>query len=417
MNIPTGRMLLLAAVMGSAAACGEPTTPNPGDTAFTVHRDSVRCSVQTLQQRLEVVGCGLAGRSPFTAEVAVSGARAYTTRYASSAIARGNYVNIWDVSGDTPVLVDTLAIPGEVARTTDISISDDGTLMVVSTETAGTLALFELSGTTKPRLIIVWPVTGVGSPGIHTVKLARVGGVLHAFAQASSPMHGVSIVDLSAPATPVVVGRIGAANYIHDVFVRDGLVFAADWDAGVAIWDVGGGGRGGTLANPVLVSRTPTTGGNAHNVWWFHDPTVSSSAARARYIFVGEEQGGTLGVTSSGDLHVVDVSDMAAPREVAIYQVDGAGAHNFWMDEARGILYAAFYNGGVRALDVRGDLGTCTAAQQGRAGLCDLRLMGRELGFAVAGGETFIWGVQFTGDALYASDMINGIWKIRPVVR
>ena len=35
----------------------------------------------------------------------------------------------------------------------------------------------------------------------------------------------------------------------------------------------------------------------------------------------------------------------------------GAGAHNFSVDEAKGLLYAAYYNAGVRVLDVRGDLG------------------------------------------------------------
>jgi hypothetical protein len=31
------------------------------------------------------------------------------------------------------------------------------------------------------------------------------------------------------------------------------------------------------------------------------------------------------------------------------YRVPGAGAHNFWMDEPRQVLSAAFYNGGVVA--------------------------------------------------------------------
>ena len=59
---------------------------------------------------------------------------------------------------------------------------------------------------------------------------------------------------------------------------------------------------------------------------------------------------------SSGDIHVVDVSDLAHPREVAFFHLDGAGTHNFWMDEAQQILYAAYYNGGVVALDVSGTL-------------------------------------------------------------
>ena len=129
-------------------------------------------------------------------------------------------------------------------------------------------------------------------------------------------------------------------------------------------------------------------------------------------------------MSSIGDVHVVDVSNMSAPREVAFYSVTSAGTHNFSVDEPNGVLYAAYYNGGVRALDVRGDLGTCTDAQKSTPAasavpLCDLRKMGREIGIGLLdrGNPVYIWGVQYTGGAVYASDMINGIWKLRPVVR
>lgn len=420
MRTASSYVLAAASLLAAIAACGDPTPPSGVEGTPVVTPDSARCPFTTAQESLQVLGCGVAVRGPWTAEVAVHGTRAYTTTYASSAVARGNYVNIWDVSGNTPVLIDTLAIPGEVARTSDIAISDDAALMVVSTETAGSLAIYELAGTAKPRLVTVFAVPGIGSPGIHTAKFGRVNGTQYVFAQATSAARGVSIVDLSQPASPRVVGTIPGANYIHDVFVRDGRVFVADWDAGVGIWDVGGGGRGGSVTMPVLMARAPTLGGNAHNVWWFHDPTVSSSATRARYLFVGEEQAGSIGTSSAGDLHVVDISNLAAPTEVAIYHVAGAGAHNFWMDEARGFLYAAFYNGGVRVLDVRGDLSACTPAQRSPSGPCDLRAMGRERAVALTGGGTYIWGVQGTGplgDAVYASDMRNGIWKFKAVTR
>ena len=84
---------------------------------------------------------------------------------------------------------------------------------------------------------------------------------------------------------------------------------------------------------------------------------------------MGEEltTGATIGNSSAGDVHIVDVGDLSTPsswREVAVFRVPNAGTHNFVVDEARGILYAAYYDGGVRALDVRGDLGSCTDAQR-----------------------------------------------------
>src|SRR5205814_10630505 len=86
--------------------------------------------------------------------------------------------------------------------------------------------------------------------------------------------------------------------------------------------------------------------------WWFHNPVSGEN----RYLFIGQEGSGVIGSKSSGDIHVVDVSDLAHPAEVAFFHLDGAGTHNFWMDEQRQILYAAYYNAGVVALDVSGTL-------------------------------------------------------------
>jgi hypothetical protein len=153
-------------------------------------------------------------------------------------------------------------------------------------------------------------------------------------------------------------------------------------------------------------------------VWWVHDPVGNSK----RFAFVGEEGPGNVSAqVSSGAIHVVDVSNFDMPREVAVYEPDMsttangqiAGTHNFVMDEASGILYAAYYNGGVRALDVRGDLSVCTAAQKTADGRCHLRLMGREVGVAVnSGPPKYVWGVARVGTDIYASDMWNGLFKI-----
>jgi hypothetical protein len=86
------------------------------------------------------------------------------------------------------------------------------------------------------------------------------------------------------------------------------------------------------------------------------------------------------------------------------------------VDETRGILYAAYYNGGVRALDVTGDLAGCTAAQKSSDGRCDLGLMGREIGHAFTDGQAvYVWGVQWINNSVFASDMLNGLWRLAPV--
>jgi hypothetical protein len=143
-----------------------------------------------------------------------------------------------------------------------------------------------------------------------------------------------------------------------------------------------------------------TAGGSTHNAWWFNNPNTG----QAKYLFIGQEGPGTIGSSSSGDIHVVDVSNLSAPVEVASYHMNvpgsTAGPHNFWMDESKQILYAAYYNGGVVALDVSGTLSGSLA--------------GRELARIQPGGpgNTYVWGVQLYGGSLYAIDMVSGFWQL-----
>jgi len=202
----------------------------------------------------------------------------------------------------------------------------------------------------------------------------------------------------SATEQPVLVATvpIPAAYGIHDTFVRDGLAFVCAWDSGVLIFDVGNGIRGGSPSNPVRVSKVVTAGGQAHNAWWFWNPNTSEK----KYLFVGQEGPGAVGSSSSGDIHVVDVSDLSAPVEVASFHMNGAGTHNFWMDEGAGTLYAAYYNAGVVALNVSGTLAGDLSAR----GIDTLQLGGVN--------NTYSWGVQLYNGSLYANDMLSGLWQL-----
>jgi hypothetical protein len=359
---------------------------------------------------LPVLGRGaISGR--YTAEVDARGSVAYTTTWGSRSGTVGNAIYIWNVAGDVPVLVDSVLVSGATTLG-DVAVSDDGALLVVATErSGGSIVVFDLSNPVAPQQLSRFSNSET-SPGVHTSEIGRVGGKLYAFLSIDPIPARLVVVDLSNPSAPqqVYSKQIGQP-YVHDVFLRDGLLFLAIWNGGMEIWDLGGAGNGSPSA-PRVISSIATVGGSAHNIWWFHDPASGSKA----YAFVGEEGPAQTGFSSSGDIHVVDLCDMANPKEVAFYHVPGAGAHNFSMDESRGILYAAYYNGGVRAIDVRGDLSACTAAQKSADGRCDLRLMGREVATGVADQPgRFIWGVVYRNGVLYASDMLNGLWKIKAV--
>jgi hypothetical protein len=410
------RLSVLATTVASvlAAACGDSSGPrlDPSCVATNGAPTTGRPVIGTTAMR--VTGHGTYA-ARFNAELSVRGNTAYTSTWGTRDGARGNAIMIWDVSGPTPVLVDSVIVEPNIAQTGDVAVSDDGSLLVVATEhSPGHIIVYSLADPRAPSELSRFTTTGGG--GVHTAEIGRVDGKLYAVlaanAGASRPSR-VVIVDLSVPTSPQEVFSADLSpGFMHDALLRDGLLFLARWDEGLAIWDVGGGGRGGSPSNPVPISCIGTVSGSVHNAWWFRDPAAISS----RYVFVGEENAASLFTFSSGDIHVVDISDIDNPREVAFYGVEGAGTHNFWMDEARGVLYAAYYNGGVRALDVRGDLGTCTATQRAPDGRCDLGLMGRELATGLTGGQAVsIWSVQYSGGFVYASDMLGGLWKLEPV--
>ena len=375
------------------------------------------------QTTLAVLGCGLVD-ARFTAEVAVRGTTAYTTTWGTRQ-APGNWIGVWDVSTSEPVLVDSVIVTG-ASTLGDVAVSDDGALLIVATERVnGSLVVFDLSDPRHPRQLSRLASAETYN-GVHTAEIGRVNGTLYAvlaidaLSGAPAPQSKIVIVDLGDPANPrqVFVKLVSsAAPFVHDSFLRDGVLFVALWNQGIEIWDVGGGGRGGSPAAPIVLGGLATVGGDAHNIWWLHDAATGSR----RFAFVGEESGpAQIGLSSAGDIHVVDVSDFAAPREVAFFHVPGAGTHNFSVDETAGVLYAAYYNAGVRAIDVRGDLSVCTPAQQSTVGgvtRCDLAAMGREVGRGLAGGSpaVYVWGVQLAGGVLYATDMLNGLWKLRTV--
>ncbi len=356
--------------------------------------------------------------SEFTGEVWAHGEYAWTSTWSTRGGDVGDSFRVWDVRGDVPQLVRTETVTG-ATTTGDIQVSDDGRLLVVATERQnGSIAIYDNTDPASPLLLSRYSTSNTTN-GVHTAEVARVNGTLHAFLSVdpagSSPAR-LTIVSLADPRNPQeVFSRSMGSPFIHDVFVRDGLLFTALWNGGMTIWDIGGAGCGGTVAAPRSIGNVFTVGGQAHNIWWLHDPVTGSK----RYAFVGEEDAAQLFSFSSGDIHVVDISNPTEPREVAFYTVPNAGTHNFSVDEQNGILYAAYYNGGVRALDVRGDLGTCTAAQKAADGRCNLGLMGREMGRGLLdrGIPIFVWGVRYLNGFVYASDMPNGLWKLRGVTR
>ena len=352
---------------------------------------------------LQVAGGGNNVRERYSSDLWIHGSYAYTGTWGG--IARGsrvgNLLKIWSLNAaGSPTLVDSIKISG-INTVSDVEVSSDGQVLIFGAESGSNagLYLYSLADPAKPTLLD----HDLVSSGIHTATFGEIGGRRYAFAARNPSGPALLIYDVTNPGDMSLVAQVSVPpNYgIHDTFVRDGLAFVFAWNTGVIIYDVGNGIRGGSPAAPVEVSRVATQSAGvgspaSHNGWWFHNPVTSER----RYLFVGQEGPSVIGSRASGDIHVLDVSDLASPREVAFYHLNGAGVHNFWMDEQRQILYAAYYNGGVVALDVSGTLSG--------------NLAGRELDRLRPGGagNTFTWGVQLANGFLYASDMVSGLWQL-----
>lgn len=398
-------LIAAIAIVGCTDSDGGPTGPDPLliGTPFD----------------LSTLGQGVV-QDRFTGELWVRGNTAYTstwgTRSTNGIASRGNAIKIWDVSSNTPLLVDSLIV-ADASTTGDVQVTGDGRYLIVATEvTPGSIAVYDLTNPRRPTLVTQFSNADTNN-GVHTAEVQQVDGKLYAFLSIDprgSDRARLVIVDITNPAAAnVVLSRVMGAPFVHDVFVRDGILMTALWDDGMTIWDIGGGGKGGTVSNPVQMGNVRTQGGKVHNIYWFRDQLGNSS----RYAIVGEEGPATIPSFASGDVHVIDVSDKTNPREVAFLNVPNAGVHNFTSDDTRGILYMAYYNAGVRALSIRGDLGACNASQKDSNGRCDLSKMDRVLAKWPVGqtGPVFIWGVHFDAGRLFASDMINGLWRISTV--
>lgn len=281
-------------------------------------------------------------------------------------------------------LVDGAGDPVEGAAITWVVVSGGGTIAPASPATAA-------DGTAS---------------ALHTLGNAGGTQTVRASVASDGDIAPVEFVvnTVAGPADQLIGSVSIPANYgIHDTYVRDGIAFVCAWTTGVIIYDVGDGRGGGSPSHPVEISRLLPPAGNGshiagsiHNAWWFHNPVTGE----ARYLFLGQEGPGAIGSSSLGDIYVLDVSNLAAPQTVAQYSLSGAGTHNFWVDEGAQVLYAAYYNGGVVALDVSGTLvGNLATRERARI----------QPGGA---GGTFVWGVQVANGSVYAADMLTGFWQL-----
>jgi hypothetical protein len=328
-----------------------------------------------------------------------------------------------DVSNPTaPIITDSVVVDARTIN--DVMTTEDGKFGVLTREGASTrkngIVILSFEDPAHPKPIAEFTETVTG--GVHSTFVYR--GYVYLTDDATGSLR---VIDIRDPYKPRQVARWQtredeAGNFLHDIDVKDGLAYLSYWNEGLVILDVGNGIKGGSPEDPRLVSQykydlnslyreVEAVGGpgfirGTHTAW-----------RAGKYVFTGDEVfsatprptegGGVVGLGRAyGRLHVLDVSDLERPKEVAYFEPKDGGSHNVWV--AGDTLYLGDYQGGLRVLDISGDL-------RG-----DLLRQGREIAHVVTGDTSGAvpnaanaWGAIYRNGLVYVPDINSGLWIIR----
>ena len=194
----------------------------------------------------------------------------------------------------------------------------------------------------------------------------------------TSLQPAIEIFDISNPAAPAKAGELplptrpGLGTESHDIsFSPDGTrAYSAALSQGVVIDTTNAG-------NPSVIASwmDPTI-----NVWHQVEPyTTTDSSGREREFLIAEDEfagaaGGPL--CPSGGFHVYEITGELekAPEKVGYWNIDDVSysgeatgtctAHVFRVHEREQVMTAAFYNGGVRVVDLSGLSGISLGGSQ-----------------------------------------------------
>jgi hypothetical protein len=341
----------------------------------------------------------------------------------------GDRVYALDISDPSNVRVtDSVVVDARVIN--DVMSTADGRWAVVTREGASGrrngIVVLSLEDPAHPRVVSEYTETVSG--GVHSTYVytqPRHGTHVYLTDDATGSMR---VIDLNDPANPREVARWQtsrpeAGRVLHDIDVWDGLAYLSYWNDGLVILDVGNGMRSGSPTSPQLVAQfkydlnqlyrnVEAEGGpgfirGTHTAWRDRQRPL---------VYVGDEvfsarpqgilmPGMGLG-KANGRLQVVDVSDIANPRAVAWYEPPDGGTHNVWV--AGDTLYLGDYQGGLRVLDVSGEM-------RG-----DLMAQDREIAHVHTGdargfvpNAAMAWGAFYHNGLVWVNDVFSGLWAVR----
>ena len=335
-------------------------------------------------------------------------------------------VFVYDIADPAhPVSSDPLKVDARIIN--DVSVTADGKIGVITREGASSrkngIVFLDTSDPMHPKVLSEYTATVTG--GVHSAYVNS--HYVYLTDDATGSLRVIDFADVKNPrevarwqvessgqmqtVLPEGEGVSTAGRYLHDVQVIDGLAYLAYWRDGVVILDVGNGIKGGSPEHPQFVSTYRFNYDELYGAGW-----LSGAHAVYRYknyLFVGDEVFPAVFSLASheripvrGIAHVLDVTDITKPREVATYSVPEAGSHNIWVFDD--VMYVGYYNGGARVLDVSGEL-------RG-----ELYNQGREIARYWSGDSKgyrpnlpFAWGAYPYKGVIYVNDVHSGLTAIK----
>jgi len=339
-------------------------------------------------------------------------------------------VFVYDIADPTnPKLLDTLKVDARLIN--DISTTPDEKIGVFTREGASNrkngIVFLDTSDPTHLSVLSEYTATVTG--GVHSAYVD--GHYVYLTDDATGSMRIIDFQDVKHPKevarwqtenpTAVTInteiGSMSSGRYLHDLQVKDGIAYLAYWRDGLVILDVGNGMAGGSPENPKLIAQYRFNHYELYGDGWLAG--THSVFRYKNYLFVGDEVFPAIFNIEDRDripvraiCHVMDISDIKHPKEVAQYEAPEGGSHNFWA--ANDMLYEGYYSGGARVLDISGEL-------RG-----DLYRQGREIARFWTGDSKgfrpnlpFTWGGQpcsvtcdspLLNSLMYFNDIHSGLW-------
>ena len=337
---------------------------------------------------------------------------------------------VYDIADPAnPKLLDTLKVDARLIN--DISTTPDEKIGVFTREGASNRknGIVFLDTSDPSHLKVLSEYTATVSGGVHSAYIDS--HYVYLTDDATGSLRIIDFQDVKHPKevarwqteNPTVVtlntemGSMSSGRYLHDLQVKDGIAYLAYWRDGLIILDVGNGLAGGSPENPKFISQYHFNHYELYGDGWLAG--THSVFRYKNYLFVGDEVFPAIFNIEDRDripvraiCHVMDLSDVKHPREVAQYEAPEGGSHNFWA--ANDMLYEGYYSGGARVLDISGEL-------RG-----DLYRQGREIARFWTGDSKgfrpnlpFAWGGQPCSVAcdtpelnglVYFNDIHSGMW-------